>query len=115
MAGMAQVAQRSVEATEYRRLYKLAIWHKRLRPQKLAQDPLCERCQRLGKVTAATVVNHKQPHRGDYSLFTDRDNLESVCKPCHDRHAQADEIRGYSKDVGADGWPIDGRHPANRA
>lgn len=29
-------------------------------------------------------------------------------------HEQTDEERGYSREVGVDGWPVDPRHPANR-
>ena len=98
----------------YHGWYKLAIWHKRLRPQQLAKEPLCKRCLAEGKTTAATVVNHIKPHRGDWSLFADPDNLESLCAPHHDRDVQGEEVRGFSKAIGADGWPVDPNHPFNR-
>jgi 5-methylcytosine-specific restriction protein A len=31
------------------------------------------------------VVDHIQPHRGNWARFIDRDNLQSLCKSCHDR------------------------------
>lgn len=65
-------------------------------------------------MTAANVVHHKVPHRGDLALFFDPSNLEAVCKPCHDGPMQSDEARGFSRDVGPDGWPVDPAHPANR-
>jgi 5-methylcytosine-specific restriction protein A len=31
------------------------------------------------------VVDHIVPHRGDERLAFDRDNLQGLCKSCHDR------------------------------
>lgn len=50
----------------------------------LASHPLCVRCEAQGIVEAATVVDHKVPHRGDKQLFWDRTNWQPLCKPCHD-------------------------------
>jgi len=36
----------------------------------------------------ATVVDHKVAHRGDMKLFWQTSNWQSLCKPCHDSHAQ---------------------------
>jgi hypothetical protein len=66
------------------------------------------------KLTPATVVHHIEPHKGDEVMFFDPANLESSCKPHHDGDAQSEERMGYSTEVGADGWPIDTKHPANR-
>lgn len=104
---------RSPEAAEYRKLYKTARW-RALRAQVLAAHPLCVSCQRGGRIVPATVVNHIVPHRGDVNLFFDRNNLEGVCKPCHDGPIQSAERRGYSGEIGPDGWPVDPKHPANR-
>jgi len=62
-----------------------------------------------------TVVNHRRPHRGDWALFIDPRNHESVCKPCHDSAIQREEKRGLSC-VGVDvtGRPTDPSHPWNR-
>jgi len=50
----------------------------------LALHPLCDECARHGRVSAATVVDHIKPHKGDRALFWDRDNWQPLCKPCHD-------------------------------
>ena len=50
----------------------------------LDANPLCERCERLGRMTPSTVVNHRIPHRGDMKQFWDRKNWEPACKPHHD-------------------------------
>lgn len=50
----------------------------------LQVNPLCVMCQARGRVTAATVVDHVRPHRGDMVIFWDRANWQALCKPCHD-------------------------------
>ena len=49
------------------------------RKQFLASHPLCVECQRAGKLTPATVVDHIQPHRGDQALFWDENNWQPLC------------------------------------
>jgi 5-methylcytosine-specific restriction protein A len=107
--------RRSPEAAAYRKLYKGARWS-RLRLAHLATHPLCARCLKMKprRLTPATVVHHVKEHKGDLTLFYDPANLESLCAQHHDRDAQSEERKGYSTEVGADGWPTDVRHPANR-
>jgi predicted kinase len=60
----------------------------------------------------AAVVDHKTPHNGDPELFWCPDEgLQSTCKKCHDRVKQAIERRGYSDQIGVDGFPVDKHHP----
>jgi 5-methylcytosine-specific restriction enzyme A len=51
----------------------------------LAANPLCAECLRKGLVEAASVVDHRIPHRGDPDLFWDESNWEALGKRCHDR------------------------------
>lgn len=53
------------------------------RAQWLADHPLCDDCERQGRTTVATVVDHRVPHRGDRVLFWDRANWQSLCMRCH--------------------------------
>ena len=55
------------------------------RKRYLKRYPLCIECQRKGKFTPATVVDHILPHRGDEDLFWDESNWQPLCKHCHDR------------------------------
>lgn len=103
---------RSPEAAAYRALYKTARWAK-ARAAQLSKQPICEPCSDVGKVTPATVVNHRIPHRGDLALFWTASNHQSVCKPHHDGPIQRDEGRGYGGGVDAGGWPTDPKHPSN--
>lgn len=73
----------SPRSGRWRRWYSLEIWVKRLRPMQLAKEPLCRECAAKDVVTAATEVDHVKPHRGDWSMFVDSDNHQSLCKPCH--------------------------------
>jgi len=54
------------------------------RLQYLRNHPLCVECEREGKVEAAVVVDHIKAHRGDYDLFWDESNWQSLCKYHHD-------------------------------
>lgn len=49
------------------------------RAQYLREHPLCVMCRADDRVTAATVVDHIVPHRGDQSLFWRRSNWQSLC------------------------------------
>lgn len=51
----------------------------------LKEHPLCARCEADGLVTAATVVDHITPHKGDQKLFWSRSNWQPLCKMHHDR------------------------------
>lgn len=53
--------------------------------QYLQVHPLCVRCLAAGRLRTATVVDHITPHRGDQTLFWDKNNWQALCKPCHDR------------------------------
>lgn len=49
----------------------------------LAAHPLCAECLKEGRHTAATVVDHIIPHRGDKRLFWDRNNWQPLCGRHH--------------------------------
>lgn len=96
----------------WRKWYFTKGWKLR-RARQLARVPYCEPCKRMGKSRIATVANHKTPHRGDRKLFFEGE-LESACKQCHDQAIQIEEQLGFSRDIGADGWPVDPKHPFNK-
>jgi 5-methylcytosine-specific restriction endonuclease McrA len=101
---------RSTSAEKYRRLYSQKAWAT-LRKQILLRDLYtCQSC----KVPLTTgrsdprsaVVNHIKPHKGALYLFYNPNNLQAVCKECHDGRIQAME-RGGTSPIGLDGWPVD--------
>lgn len=66
------------------------------RKRYLQQHPLCVYCEREGRVTAANVVDHIEPHQGNQSLFWDSSNHQSLCKTCHDStKAKEERLLGY--------------------
>jgi 5-methylcytosine-specific restriction endonuclease McrA len=92
--------------------YKTARWQ-RLRRLQLREHPLCAFCLERGRVTAANVVDHVEPHHGDWTKFC-TSKLQSLCEPCHNSAKRQIELRGYCIDIGLDGYPIDPNHPFNR-
>jgi hypothetical protein len=102
--------------TEYRDevdpWYHKARWKRRKRHQ-LKVHPLCKMCLDRGVVNPATVVDHVIPHKGNFNAFFLGD-LQSLCKDHHDGAKQWEEKRGYARDIGEDGFPIDRRHPFNK-
>lgn len=93
----------------WRYLYNTRRWH-RLRTAQLRDEPLCRYCKALGKVTPAIIADHIKPHKGDEELFFDSDNLQSLCKLCHDSAKQSQERTGKLPGCGEDGWPLDPNH-----
>lgn len=69
----------------YHGWYALPIWKDDLRPNQLLHEPYCRECARRGFRVPAVVADHIKPHQGVWSLFIDRNNLQSLCKHCHDR------------------------------
>ncbi|WP_236233223.1 HNH endonuclease [Pseudomonas tohonis] len=61
------------------------------REQFLRDNPLCVYCQREGKVTAATIVDHIIQHCGDQDLFWDQTNWQGLCVPHHSSDKQREE------------------------
>lgn len=72
-----------------------ARWRK-ARTHFLTQNPLCVHCLKEGRVTAATVVDHIKPHKGNRILFWDRTNWQALCKKHHDQKT-AREDGGFGR------------------
>lgn len=74
----------------YHGWYMLPIWTERLRPAQLLREPFCRECARQYPPsdprhrTPATVVDHIVPHCGEWDVFIDSTNLQSLCKRHHD-------------------------------
>ena len=50
----------------------------------LDAHPLCVPCEKEGRTTAAYLVDHIIPHEGNYELFWDHNNWQSLCNDCHE-------------------------------
>lgn len=84
-----------------------------LRALVLSDQPLCEHCaDDTGHVVPATEVDHRDNDPTNNS----RDNLASLCKPCHSKKTMQ-ELHGSRAPTGCDsnGMPLDPNHPWNVA
>jgi 5-methylcytosine-specific restriction protein A len=88
-------------------------WQK-AREQYLRLHPLCVMCQQQNRLTPATVVDHKVPHRGDQVLFWSEDNWQSLCKTHHDGAKHSEEMTGRVRGCDASGQPLDPNHHWNK-
>jgi 5-methylcytosine-specific restriction enzyme A len=75
-------------------------WQKASRAY-LISHPLCAICYRRGIITPATLVDHTIPHHGDYNLFWDRSNWQSLCAHCHNVKT-AREDGGFGNEIKTD-------------
>ena len=70
-------------------------WHL-YRNHYLTQHPLCRICQAEGRVTAANVVDHIIPHKGDMRLFWEPTNHQPLCT-FHHNQKTAKEDGGFGR------------------
>lgn len=68
-----------------------ARWEK-VRRMHLAGEPLCRLCSQAGRITPAVLVDHIVPIR-DGGARLDDDNLQSLCRRCHDAKTVEDVRR----------------------
>jgi 5-methylcytosine-specific restriction enzyme A len=73
----------------------------------LRQEPLCRMCLRKGLAVPADVVDHIEPHKGDWNRFL-VGPFQSLCKRCHDTDKAYLDKHGRPRvTIGVDGWPIE--------
>ena len=81
--------RRSEEAQSWRWMYQTQDW-KTLRSEQLLREPWCRECAQHGIRTRATDVDHIRDHKGDWTVFIDASNLQSLCHSCHSRKTAAE-------------------------
>lgn len=65
------------------KFYHKKIW-KNLRQWKIRENPLCEMCEKQGKLTPTHSIDHIIPFENETDpLATCSDNLYSLCLECH--------------------------------
>src|SRR4051812_36990409 len=72
------------------RWYSTKRWQK-LRTRQLQDHPLCRMCAARGLVEPARVVDHVEPHKGNWTSFV-TGRLQSLCKTCHDSSKRIVEL-----------------------
>jgi len=77
-------------------LYSMWQWRgpRGIRAMRLSEEPLCRTCLAAGRYTAATDVDHIEPHRGNVEKFLNYENTQSLCKSCHSRKTLGEANRG---------------------
>jgi 5-methylcytosine-specific restriction protein A len=96
--GKAKVRDKTVNKKYQQGFYQTPAW-KRLRAAKRRANPLCEKCERNGRTRQMDEVHHKKPWETgstpeiQWQLFTDYDNLESLCTTCH--HEEELKLKKY--------------------
>jgi 5-methylcytosine-specific restriction protein A len=98
------------ERNAYHAWYSTPKWIRRSKAQR-RREPLCAECLKHGRLTPACIADHIEPHRGDVNRFW-LGALQSLCGSCHSKSKQSLEVRGYSTEIGLDGFPVDRQHPA---
>jgi len=79
----------------------------------LAEHPLCRLCEARGRTTAASLVDHVDPHRGDVERFWNNE-FQALCATCHNSVKKRQEEGGYLVGCDVDGWPVDPNHFWNK-
>lgn len=54
----------------------------------LRNHPICVQCGE-----PATVVDHIEPHRQDWSKFWNSDNWQALCVRCHNRKSATEKVK----------------------
>ncbi len=73
---------------ERNRFYQRVAW-KNVRALQLQLEPLCRECRKLGKLVAASIVDHVIAI-ADGGSELDQGNLQSLCKSHHDSKTRRD-------------------------
>lgn len=62
---------------------------RRMAKRHKAENPLCVQCLANGKIQPVEETDHIIPHRGNERLRYDWDNLQSLCRSCHDKKTKS--------------------------
>jgi 5-methylcytosine-specific restriction protein A len=88
--------QRAYNSTANRqadqKFYKGRRWLA-VRAAHLQDEPLCRECRKVGRVMAATHVDHIIPRTAGGADY-DESNLQSLCMPCHSAKTRREERQG---------------------
>lgn len=81
-------------SNDFNDFYHSAEW-KAVRLQVLERDSyLCQPCKRAGRITPAKTVDHIEPLRTNWSRRLDPNNLETICRQCHNaKHIERAQTR----------------------
>ncbi len=75
-----------------------------LRRRLLSAQPLCVACQRAGRLTVASELDHIVALVNGGG--NEEENLQSLCAPCHVDKTALDLGQRVKPVIGLDGWPV---------
>lgn len=78
-----------IDYVERNRFYQRKAW-KDARAAQLQREPLCRNHKRLGQLVEGTHVDHVIPIEFGGDPY-DKNNLQTMCKPCHEAKTRRDE------------------------
>jgi 5-methylcytosine-specific restriction protein A len=78
------IIRNTEENKKFTDFYKTKSWLS-LRKLFAIKNPLCEICLDNGTIKTVEIVHHKIEIRKDFSRRLDENNLQSVCKVCHNK------------------------------
>jgi 5-methylcytosine-specific restriction endonuclease McrA len=84
------------------RFIKSREWRDTHRRLALMRNPLCRHCEWLGRVTAATQVDHVIVPNGDFTLQRDPANMMSLCAEHHSIKTRKQVQQGKPHLIGRD-------------
>jgi 5-methylcytosine-specific restriction protein A len=79
-------------------------WDKLRRHIMQRDKHLCQPCKRASMITPAQQVDHIIPKAKGGT--DDEDNLQAICKTCHEGKTIQDSGGRPKVQIGADGWPV---------
>lgn len=81
-------------SNDFNEFYHSREW-RAVRLQVLERDGyLCQPCKRAGRITPAKTVDHIELLRTNWSRRLDLDNLETICRQCHNaKHIERTQTR----------------------
>ena len=92
--GSARCEQHKLQAWARREATKRITGRKlqRMRSELFKRQPLCEVCERAGRVTLASIRDHRIPLAEGGP--DDASNEQAICQPCHEAKSLAEAVRG---------------------
>jgi len=82
----------------FSKFYQTKEW-KATRNYYIELNPLCEECLRNDIITPGVDIDHIQPLATNYELRLDLNNLQTLCKRCHQQKSANEKKELYKPHV----------------
>lgn len=85
-----QTEQRGRTEASRAGFYQTTAW-KLLRDKRINENPLCQECEKKGRINAAKLVDHIKPVEDYPQLALSYENTQSLCEFCHNVKTRRDK------------------------